>query len=129
MPDATPKAIRSPHAIAFGPKQNGSISLATHQGRFEKLKRSASAAKVFDLRVDVIGPEEIKERYPLIAVDDVVGGIFIPSDGQANPIDVTRALANGARDGGASSRSALRGFRTNPGRDARTPSRTRRWPK
>ena len=85
---------------ATGFRQNGSISLATHPGRFEELKRNASMAKVFDLRVDVIGPEEIKERYPLIAVDDVVGGIFIPSDGQANPIDVTRALAKGARSGG-----------------------------
>ena len=57
-------------------------------------------AKVFDLRVDVLGPDAIKERYPLITVDDVVGGIFIPSDGQTNPIDVSRALAKGARDGG-----------------------------
>ena len=80
---------------ATGFKQNGSISLATHQGRFEELKRSASMAKVFDLRVDVLRPEAIKERYPLITVDDVVGGIFIPSDGQANPIDVSRALAKG----------------------------------
>lgn len=86
---------------ATGFKQNGSISLATHAGRMEELKRSASMAKVFDLRVDVLGPEEIKERYPLIEVNDVVGGIFIPSDGQVNPIDVTRALARGARDGGA----------------------------
>ena len=85
---------------ATGFKQNGSISLATTPGRFEELKRSASMAKVFDLRVDVLGPDEIRERYPLITVDDVVGGIFIPSDGQANPIDVTRALAMGARAGG-----------------------------
>ena len=85
---------------ATGFKQNGSISLATTPGRFEELKRSASMAKVFDLRVDVLGPDEIAARYPLITVDDVVGGIFIPSDGQANPIDVTRALAMGARAGG-----------------------------
>ena len=86
---------------ATGFKQNGSISLATTPGRLEELKRNASAARVFDLRVDVIGPEEIGERYPLIAIDDVLGGLFIPSDGQANPIDVTRALARGARAGGA----------------------------
>src|SRR3546814_18870707 len=37
----------------------------------------------------------------LIEISDVVGGIFIPSDGQANPTDVTMALAKGARKGGA----------------------------
>ena len=57
-------------------------------------------AKVFGLRVDVIGPKECKELYPLITVDDVLGGIFVPTDGQANPTDVTMALVKGARNGG-----------------------------
>jgi glycine cleavage system T protein len=86
---------------ATGFKQRGSISLATHEGRFEELKRNASMAKVFDLQVDVLSPGEVKERYPLITVDDVVGAVAIPSDGQANAIDVTQALAKGARSRGA----------------------------
>jgi 4-methylaminobutanoate oxidase (formaldehyde-forming) len=86
---------------ATGYKRNGSLSIATHAGRMEDLKRRADMAKVFGLQVDVIGPEECRARYPLIDVSDVVGGIFIPSDGQANPTDVTMALAKGARKGGA----------------------------
>ncbi len=86
---------------ATGFKQNGSLSIATTEGRLEDLKRRADMAKVFGLRVDVIGPEECKDIYPLITVDDVIGGIFVPSDGTANPTDVTMALAKGARQGGA----------------------------
>jgi len=86
---------------ATGYKINGSLSTATHEGRFEDLKRRADMAKVFDLKVDVVGPETCKEYYPLLNIDDIVGGIFIPSDGQANPIDITQALAKGARMGGA----------------------------
>ena len=86
---------------ATGFKQNGSISLAITDGRFEELKRMASMAKVFDLRVDVITPDEVKARYPLIYTGDVIGAIRIPSDGQVNPVDVTQALASGARMGGA----------------------------
>ncbi|MGH6660251.1 MAG: GcvT family protein [Rhodospirillales bacterium] len=85
---------------ATGYKRNGSLSIATNEGRMEDLKRRADMAKVFGLRVDVVGPEECKARYPLIDVSDVIGGIFLPSDGQANPIDVTTALAKGARAGG-----------------------------
>ncbi len=85
---------------ATGFKQNGSLSIATNEGRLEDLKRRADMAKVFGLRVDVVGPQECKDRHPLINVDDVLGGIFIPSDGQANPTDVTMALARGARAGG-----------------------------
>ena len=57
-------------------------------------------AKVFDLPVHVISIDEVRERYPLITTDDVVGAIRIPSDGQTNPVDVTQALAKGARMGG-----------------------------
>jgi len=86
---------------ATGYKINGSLSLADNAGRFEDLKRRADMAKVFDLKVDVLGPQGCKDLYPLLNTDDILGGIFIPSDGQANPIDITQALAKGARQGGA----------------------------
>ena len=86
---------------ATGYRQCGSISIATNHERFEELKRSASMAKVFDLPVDVITPEQIKELYPIANVDDLVGGIHIPSDGYANAVDITMALAKGAKQGGA----------------------------
>ena len=86
---------------ATGYRQCGSISMATTAERFEELKRSASMAKVFDLPVHVVTPEEIRERAPIVNVDDVVGGIHIPSDGYANAVDITQALAKGARAGGA----------------------------
>ena len=86
---------------ATGYRQCGSISMATNMERFEELKRSASMAKVFDLPVHVITPQEIKDLAHIVNVDDVVGGIHIPSDGYANAVDITMALAKGARSGGA----------------------------
>jgi glycine cleavage system aminomethyltransferase T/glycine/D-amino acid oxidase-like deaminating enzyme len=95
------RSLEAETGQATGFKQNGSISLATTEGRFEELKRMASMAKVFELEVNVIDPGDVSERYPLINTDDVVGAIHIPSDGQTNPVDVTQALAKGARAGGA----------------------------
>jgi 4-methylaminobutanoate oxidase (formaldehyde-forming) len=86
---------------ATGFKQNGSISIALTEGRFEELKRGASMAKNFGLAVDVISTAEIKERVPHYNMENVVGGVFLPKDGQVNPIDVTQALAAGARSRGA----------------------------
>ena len=85
---------------ATGYRQSGSISIAVNEERFEELKRSASMAKVFGLEVNVISQSEIRDRAPLLYTDDVIGGIHIPSDGYANAIDVTQALAKGARKGG-----------------------------
>ena len=82
---------------ATGFKQNGSLSVATHEGRLEELKRGASMASNFGLDVQVVSTGEIKERWPLINLDGAVGGVFLPNDGQTNPIDTTNALAAGAR--------------------------------
>ncbi|MFT5501042.1 MAG: glycine cleavage system aminomethyltransferase T/glycine [Woeseiaceae bacterium] len=87
---------------ATGYRQCGSISIANNAERFEELKRSASMAKVFDLEVNVISAADIGKHYPLIRTDDLVGGIHIPSDGYANAVDITQALAKGARNRGAS---------------------------
>ena len=85
---------------ATGYRQCGSMSIAATAERFEELKRSASMAKVFDLEVNVLSVAEIAERYPLIQTDDLYGGIHIPSDGYANAVDITQALAKGARNRG-----------------------------
>ena len=82
---------------ATGYRQCGSISIAATAERFEELKRSASMAKVFGLEVNVLSVPQIAERYPLIQTEDLHGGIHIPSDGYANAVDITQALAKGAR--------------------------------
>ena len=86
---------------ATGYRRCGSLSLATGEERFEELKRSASMAKVFGLEVNVVTPGAIKERVPLLHTADLLGGIHIPSDGYANAVDITNALAKGARAAGA----------------------------
>jgi glycine cleavage system aminomethyltransferase T/glycine/D-amino acid oxidase-like deaminating enzyme len=86
---------------ATGYRQCGSVSVATTAGRMEELQRNASMAKVFGLTVNVVGPDEIRSLYPLANLDDVIGGIHIPSDGYANAVDITQALAKGARSHGA----------------------------
>ena len=86
---------------ATGFKQNGSISLALHEGRMEELRRQASMARNFGLEVDVVTPRDILERYPHLNLEGVLGGVFLARDGQCNPVDVTQAYAKGARLGGA----------------------------
>jgi glycine cleavage system T protein len=87
---------------ATGLKQNGSLSIATHNERFTELKRGASMARCFGLEVEVITASEARELWPLLNTADVVGAVFLPKDGQINPSDVAQAIAKGAKMGGAS---------------------------
>jgi glycine cleavage system T protein len=86
------------HATGF--KQTGSLAVAQTAGRLEELKRGASMGRSFGLEIDVLTPGEAKERWPLLEVRDLVGAVYLPRDGQTNPVDTTQALARGARSGG-----------------------------
>ena len=85
---------------ATGFKQVGSIAVASHQARFEELKRGASMARSFGLDVQIISADAARERWPLLATEDLVGAVFLPKDGKTNPVDTTQALAKGARRAG-----------------------------
>ena len=58
-------------------------------------------AEAYDLECELISPARAKELYPVLATEDLVGAIWLPGDGTANPVDVTASLARGARHGGA----------------------------
>ena len=45
-------------------------------------------------------PKQAGEKYPIMRTDDLVGAVWLPGDGKANPADITQALARGARTGG-----------------------------
>ena len=86
---------------ATGFVRNGSLTVATNKERFAELKRGASMAKVAGFPCDVIDPAQAKDLWPLLNIDDVIGAVHLPMDGMTSPVDVTQALAIGARNGGA----------------------------
>ncbi len=87
--------------VSTGFKRVGSISVALTNERMEELKRSAAMARAFGVDVEEISPREIKNRYPHINLEKVVGGVFLGKDGQGDPANIALALAKGARQEGA----------------------------
>jgi len=83
-----------------GFRQRGSLGIALSKDRFEEFRRGASMAHMFDLEVEVLSPADCRRIHPLIETKDVVGGVFLPKDGQADPANVALALAKGARQRG-----------------------------
>jgi 4-methylaminobutanoate oxidase (formaldehyde-forming) len=85
---------------ATGLKQNGSISIASNPERWDELRRGASMGRAFGVEAEEITPRQAQDKWPLLNIDDMVGAIFFPRDGQTNPADTAMALAKGARLGG-----------------------------
>ena len=51
--------------------------------------------------LDILGPDEIRSRYPFVETHDLDGALYDPNDGDIDPAQLTQALAKGARDMGA----------------------------
>jgi len=87
--------------LATGFKQCGGLIVARTEERMVQLRRTAATAAAYDLDCELLSAEQAGERYPLMRTDDLVGAIWLPGDGKANPTDLTAALARGARKRGA----------------------------
>ena len=87
--------------LATGWKMNGGLRLACNQERWTEVKRQATTAHSFGLDMQLVSAQEAQDLWPLMDIGDVVGAAFLPSDGQANPADISQALAKGARANGA----------------------------
>jgi len=87
------------HATGF--QKVGSLSVAANPERMEELVRGAGMANAFGVDVDVITADDLCARYPLLNPEGIVGGVWLPGDGQASPVDTTMALAAVAKQRGA----------------------------
>jgi glycine cleavage system aminomethyltransferase T/glycine/D-amino acid oxidase-like deaminating enzyme len=79
----------------------GSLRLASSQERMEELARQAGWAKTFGLSLELVSAEEAKELFPPMSTEGVLGAAYLPTDGYIDPSQLTFALAEGARRGGA----------------------------
>ena len=93
--------IEAETGLSAGYRRCGGLTVARTPERMVALRRTAASAAAYGLDCELLTPAQAGERYPLIRTDDLVGAIWLPDDGRANPTDLTQALAKGAKQRGA----------------------------
>ncbi|MGX5832477.1 GcvT family protein [Mesorhizobium sp. 43Arga] len=93
-------ALEAETGQATGFKRNGTLGVARTKQRLYETARNASIAKSFGLEAHIISPCDAKELYPALNASIIEGAVYIPGDGQTNPVDTCMALAAGARKNG-----------------------------
>ncbi|MCJ7815328.1 MAG: FAD-dependent oxidoreductase, partial [Xanthomonadales bacterium] len=84
-----------------GFKPVGFIELAADDDRLEEYRRVTAFNRLHGNDIQELSPSEVKELFPFARVDDIRAGFYAEHDGRINPVDVTMALARGARMKGA----------------------------
>ena len=108
-------------------KQTGTINIATTKSRHQEFLRQKTMSKLFNLNIEVIDKKKFKTLYPIANNKDVLSGLFIPEDGQADPEVLTKNISIAAKSKGVKiiekcklekilkRNSQIRGVKTNLG--------------
>ena len=91
------EALEDETGQATGFRAPGSISVASDPERWEEILRGASMGATVGVESRQIDMAELSQMWPLMHTDDLVGALYLPHDGLVSPVDVTMALAKGAR--------------------------------
>jgi 4-methylaminobutanoate oxidase (formaldehyde-forming) len=108
-----PETGRSP-----GWREVGSLRIASTPERLEELTRQHGWAKTFGLPMELVGPTEAAELFPLMDPTGVLGAAWLPTDGYLDPSGLTYAFIGGAKSRGVAVETGVRvtGFDLRAGR-------------
>ncbi len=79
----------------------GSVRLAHTAERMDEYRHVLAMAEGLGLSYELLSPQGLRERHPLVQLDDLKGALWDPQDGDIDPAQLTQALASAARALGA----------------------------
>lgn len=79
----------------------GSFRLAYCDDEMDWLRHTLCVGRALGFNMELVGPEKIAELHPFYNLQGVLGALYTPDDGHADPSGITHALAIGARNLGA----------------------------
>jgi glycine cleavage system aminomethyltransferase T/glycine/D-amino acid oxidase-like deaminating enzyme len=97
---ATYETLERETGYPTGWRPVGSIRVAASDDRWTELRRLVTTASSFGFDVSLISPAQIRELFPLLRTDGIRGATWVPSDGYADPSQLTQSFAAGARAAG-----------------------------
>ena len=89
------KTLEAETGLNAGFSVVGNLRMAQSQHRMDEYMLYASTAETCGVPFEWMTPNQIKDRWPLVRTEDLVGAIYHPTDGYINPADVTMAMAKG----------------------------------
>lgn len=81
--------------------QSGALRITRSEDRMAEFRHVQDIGRYSGHQFNILSPEELKEIYPLTTTDGIIGAIHEPYDGYVDPSQATHAMAQGARNGGA----------------------------
>jgi dimethylglycine dehydrogenase len=79
----------------------GSVRLAHTEQRMDEYRHVLGLARLNGLDYQILTPQQLRGRHPLVEIDGLLGALWDPHDGDIDPAQLTQAFAAGARRRGS----------------------------
>jgi glycine cleavage system T protein len=86
--------------LSTGYHETSMVHIAMTEDRMTELRIGASAARASGIEVELLDPDGVVDKHPLVNPAGLVGGIYYPHDGRGGASDTTMSLARGAAQRG-----------------------------
>jgi len=84
-----------PKGIEF--EQGGYLWIAYTERQFRQLEKNVNLQNKLGIPSKMLSPEEIKDAFPYLNIEGIIGGSFCEEDGHINPFHATMAYAEAAK--------------------------------
>lgn len=86
-------------AVSF--HKTGNLRIASSRDRMDEYRAYCDTANTSGVPFEIVSPARVKQLWPFMNTDGILGALYHPDDGHIAPADVTQAMAAGARKMGA----------------------------
>jgi dimethylglycine dehydrogenase len=80
---------------------SGALRVTRSEERMNEFRHVQGIGDFVGYEFEILTPKELKEIYPLVELDGIIGAIYEPNDGHVDPTLATTAMATAARNMGA----------------------------
>jgi dimethylglycine dehydrogenase len=81
--------------------KTGNLRIASSTDRMDEYRAYCDTANTSGVPFEIISADKVKQLWPFMNTDGIIGALYHPDDGHIAPADVTQAMAQGARNNGA----------------------------
>jgi len=78
----------------------GRVMYTDREERWEHMRALPALGRARGIEIDLLSPAALGTRLPIIAPEELIGGVWIPSDARVSPTDAVNAFAWAARSRG-----------------------------
>ena len=91
------RRLRKESGQDIGWRNVGHVMYTDREERLGSIRSLPELGRARGIDIELLSPAAVQQRLPIISTEQLLGGVWVPSDSRVNPTDAVMAFAAAAR--------------------------------